>query len=254
MALREHNLPVAQICIICGAGGPLLSCCRCKHVRYCGKACQADHWPLHKIECKLLVAQKTNSPATRPGKPPMTVFSPNFRAYAVPVQAVALEMALITSTQLKNYKLAPESIDIDAAPLLKFVELPTTGPRVPNLYSSYFSMDPDPKSPTFGQPLISPPTDQALLMVRQDGRYLKMAQLVAMMFMVENVLGEVAGVKEREDAGEVVDREEMAARLLTPASFVRVFELLRWIDASSGGDKFEGVECPAQVVDQFDLD
>ncbi|PNH09694.1 hypothetical protein TSOC_003707 [Tetrabaena socialis] len=38
------------------ACGKLLKCSRCVGVRYCGAACQAQHWPQHKGECRRLAA------------------------------------------------------------------------------------------------------------------------------------------------------------------------------------------------------
>jgi hypothetical protein len=37
-------------------GGKLKECSRCRSVRYCGKACQAEHWPAHKAMCKRVQA------------------------------------------------------------------------------------------------------------------------------------------------------------------------------------------------------
>ncbi len=57
-------------CSGCQEGRPfheLLLCSRCHTVRYCGKPCQARHWPLHKGECKLdtkLVRDDQSKPVT----------------------------------------------------------------------------------------------------------------------------------------------------------------------------------------------
>ena len=37
---------------------PLMTCARCKTVRYCSKECQVADYPRHKPECKKLRAQK----------------------------------------------------------------------------------------------------------------------------------------------------------------------------------------------------
>ncbi len=41
-------------CGNCGdqAGGNLSTCSSCKNVRYCGRECQRQHWPVHKKACK----------------------------------------------------------------------------------------------------------------------------------------------------------------------------------------------------------
>ena len=38
-------------CSACGTVALDLKACRCKAVRYCGKACQVDDWPRHKLAC-----------------------------------------------------------------------------------------------------------------------------------------------------------------------------------------------------------
>lgn len=52
--------PAAGCCAACGAppaaaAGVLKRCSGCRSVRYCSAACQAQHWPLHKAECRRLV-------------------------------------------------------------------------------------------------------------------------------------------------------------------------------------------------------
>lgn len=42
-----------KICATCGKEGEKLPKCeRCRSVRYCGRSCQAQHWPTHKLVCK----------------------------------------------------------------------------------------------------------------------------------------------------------------------------------------------------------
>ncbi|KAK3657541.1 hypothetical protein LTR56_002315 [Elasticomyces elasticus] len=179
------------------------------------------------------------------------------------VQGVAVSIQVAPPGSLLDYRLDPRVNNYATAEMLKFVELPITdvlgfplsmatvptpGPRIRNIFSDCFSRDPDPKSPTFGQPLIDSATDEAVLLVRRDGRYLKMAQVVAMMFMLREAQTEVTGVKDREAAGEVVDREEIAARLLTPASFVRFFGFLKVAALQNGETWWKRVECPVRVA------
>ena len=38
-------------CSACGTVAADLKACRCKAVRYCGKACQVADWPTHKLVC-----------------------------------------------------------------------------------------------------------------------------------------------------------------------------------------------------------
>ena len=46
-------------CAECGEedAGSLKTCKACMHVRYCSAACQRNHWPKHKIPCKLRAAE-----------------------------------------------------------------------------------------------------------------------------------------------------------------------------------------------------
>ena len=46
-------------CAECGKedAGSLKMCKACMHVRYCSPACQQNHWPKHKKECKLCAAK-----------------------------------------------------------------------------------------------------------------------------------------------------------------------------------------------------
>ncbi|KAK5705484.1 hypothetical protein LTR97_002602 [Elasticomyces elasticus] len=179
------------------------------------------------------------------------------------VQAVAVSMQVAAPGSLVDYGLHPRVQNYATAEILKFIELPitdvlgfplsmaivpTSGPRIKNSYSHSFSRDPDPKSPTFGQPLIDPATDEALLLVRRDGRYLKMAQVLGMTFILRASQTELAGVKDREAAGEVVDREEIAARLLTPAFFATLFGRLRVWSLQNGETWWKGVECPVRIA------
>ena len=51
----ENSQPQTDACAYCGASGKgvnLNSCSRCKAAKYCGKACQAQHWKVHKTTCK----------------------------------------------------------------------------------------------------------------------------------------------------------------------------------------------------------
>lgn len=51
---RSHN---PNVCAACSNsqgkdGGELLQCARCKDRKYCSKACQKEHWKIHKKLCK----------------------------------------------------------------------------------------------------------------------------------------------------------------------------------------------------------
>ncbi|CAN0435888.1 unnamed protein product [Ectocarpus sp. 13 AM-2016] len=38
-------------CSNCGKDGSLRPCSRCRHVRYCSRDCQRQHWKDHKRDC-----------------------------------------------------------------------------------------------------------------------------------------------------------------------------------------------------------
>ena len=47
--------PWGDACANCGVSGKgikLNSCSRCKAAKYCGKACQTEHWKVHKKTCE----------------------------------------------------------------------------------------------------------------------------------------------------------------------------------------------------------
>ena len=57
--MNNHDDAIAHCCAECGEEGgvSLKSCKSCMQVRYCNAACQKNHWPMHKKECKLRAAE-----------------------------------------------------------------------------------------------------------------------------------------------------------------------------------------------------
>merc|ERR1712166_1213966 len=50
-------------CYVCkktaaSTGAPLLSCAKCRAVRYCSSSCQKAHWKVHKHECREMKGKK----------------------------------------------------------------------------------------------------------------------------------------------------------------------------------------------------
>lgn len=43
-----------DFCIVCRKMRHLTKCIRCGAARYCSEACQHEHWPTHKVGCKVL--------------------------------------------------------------------------------------------------------------------------------------------------------------------------------------------------------
>ena len=48
-------------CAICGKNTTLMLCSKCYSIRYCCKQHQIEHWPVHKILCKKIVASQYNN-------------------------------------------------------------------------------------------------------------------------------------------------------------------------------------------------
>ena len=66
-------------CAFCRDCGAALKICNtCKHVKYCSIACQRQHWPSHKTECKQRAASlhDESPPATAGGRPLIFALSP----------------------------------------------------------------------------------------------------------------------------------------------------------------------------------
>eukprot|EP01129_Flabellula_baltica_P003049 TRINITY_DN128_c1_g1_i1.p1 TRINITY_DN128_c1_g1~~TRINITY_DN128_c1_g1_i1.p1 ORF type:complete len:241 (+),score=45.32 TRINITY_DN128_c1_g1_i1:109-831(+) len=50
--IMRKKANVARECSYCGSEESTKYCARCYTVRYCCKACQSNHWPTHKKDCK----------------------------------------------------------------------------------------------------------------------------------------------------------------------------------------------------------
>jgi hypothetical protein len=55
----NNNYDGPLCCAECGEeGGTSLKMCKsCMHAKYCNAACQRNHWPKHKKDCKLHAAE-----------------------------------------------------------------------------------------------------------------------------------------------------------------------------------------------------
>lgn len=61
--VHNHACSRPKACAACGSGpappaSRMLTCSRCRVVRYCGKGCQKAHWPHHKLVCRQLTQQR----------------------------------------------------------------------------------------------------------------------------------------------------------------------------------------------------
>ena len=54
--LESEEVPATKkICIVCTQLGKFV-CSKCANLNYCSKECQASHWKLHKVHCKMMKA------------------------------------------------------------------------------------------------------------------------------------------------------------------------------------------------------
>ncbi|KAK5709136.1 hypothetical protein LTR17_020070 [Elasticomyces elasticus] len=121
------------------------------------------------------------------------------------------------------------------------------GLAIPNTFMVFSSTDPDPVSPRFGLPTLEIPLGD-LVLVRRDGKHMHKNHVIALVDYARTQIGEVLGVAEREDNGEMVNRKEIADRLLTPAAFARAFENFKQKFLAEGRPGWQGLGCPVDVV------
>ncbi|KAK5680907.1 hypothetical protein LTS10_006665 [Elasticomyces elasticus] len=248
---------IKRVCGVCGAGPDisLSRCVQCKSVWYCGKECQKKDWKLHKIACKTLAVPDFEEGKLAVLNVPNELLQPRHR-----YPALVLEVTSATpgsdSYQLREayYKCSSTSDPLENSQVFKELPLTTVlgypllvtrqpeyGNFVPNVFMDYLSVDPDPKSPTFGQKLF-PSVQGGLLLVRRDGKHMHKLHIVALVAYAKNLVLEIfKGVAEREDKGETVDCVKLAEELLTPKGPATIFEgLLRVV----GNSRWTDLECP----------
>merc|ERR1740115_627868 len=61
---RQTTVKDSYVCkkTAASTGAPLLSCAKCRAVRYCSSACQKAHWKVHKHECREMKEKKAAKP------------------------------------------------------------------------------------------------------------------------------------------------------------------------------------------------
>ncbi|KAK4899233.1 hypothetical protein LTR27_003465 [Elasticomyces elasticus] len=116
-----------------------------------------------------------------------------------------------------------------------------------NSHATSLYTDPDPKSSTYGQTLIQGKIDGTVLggvvLVRCDGVHMNPLHLMALVEYISR-LDEIHAARGRKAAGETVDCEELAARLLTPATFASGFETIKQEMVELGHERWVTLECP----------
>ncbi|KAK3638467.1 hypothetical protein LTR56_013107 [Elasticomyces elasticus] len=132
---------------------------------------------------------------------------------------------------------------------LGIAKQPVMGLQVPNIGAQILSIDPDPKSLTFGQCLPAYLGTGGLIVARCDGKPLHGLHVEALLHYVQHVVWpKLDAMEQREKAGEVVDRQEVKDQLLTPAAFATGFGTYKEMQMArvddSEREELRGVECP----------
>ncbi|KAK5732567.1 hypothetical protein LTR17_010382 [Elasticomyces elasticus] len=245
---------VRQVCAICGKGGYLFKCGRCKTSYYCSKPCQAKDWPIHKIVCKIIVAKNNGETADYDcvtDRPEDTVLGANSLVGAVWIYLTEDSPFYgYAGASFLNDGRDPLYVDLPITralgfPLVTGKKKMVFGLEKPNDKAALFHIEIDTTSPDFGLP--TEVHKGGMILLRRDGRHIKIAHIVAMVEYLHRECKELAETHRREAAGEKVDREGLVKRLLTPAAF------RKWCDGAlhdilTGKGRARGfedyLECP----------
>jgi hypothetical protein len=156
---------------------------------------------------------------------------------------------LVTVNDIKNIPIRLHWCKIELSHLLGFPLLfgvvHNSGNSLPNSAIVKLSIILDPESPKFGQSAL-PSTYPAgrVVIIREDRQSVYTAHVHALLQFVDFGLKDIRSVGRREEAGEVVDRKELAARLLSKDVFRRFFEQMKKAMEEQEVEIWEGVPCP----------
>ncbi|KAK5709126.1 hypothetical protein LTR17_020060 [Elasticomyces elasticus] len=238
-----------QVCGICGKDGYLFKCGRCKTTYYCSKPCQAQDWTVHKTACKLLTLPKSaflSLPKfTLPeGLDTATAYMP------------AVMICLDSGDSVFSYSGAflgplnladPEFVDLPVTRRIGFAlgmfYAQNVGLPLPNDKAASLTFDIDTTSAQFGQTTAVP--TGAVVVARRDGRHIKVGHVMAVCEYLRREVGQAFEmVQDREEEGEMVDREAVLEHYLTPMAFRNGVERMKQKFKEAGNRGWEEVECP----------
>jgi hypothetical protein len=119
-----------------------------------------------------------------------------------------------------------------------------SGNPLQNISLENLSIDPDPDSSTFGQSILLTRSTGVVAIIRGDGQNLYIAHVEALFMYIEEQLEELGTVRQREAEGEKIDRQELAARLVSKEAFKRFWEAIKDEQTKSGPWFWDGAESP----------
>ncbi|KAK5730045.1 hypothetical protein LTR17_011449 [Elasticomyces elasticus] len=212
---------------------------------------QAMDWPIHKILCKLVAGLAAKGLRHKPFPIEVNHVSVKHPAVYMAKEPVLLHPKGAAYRFGGTLILAADHIELIDLPIttalgypMQMALYPWMGLPEPNIYAGGLRIDPDPKSPDFGKAHDAYVPMGGIALVRSDGMHMPCYHVQAMIHYVSFELGEIHQIEQREGRGELVDREELAARLLSPAAFAAGFERIKQKAIADGQADWEGVECP----------
>ncbi|KAK5680927.1 hypothetical protein LTS10_006685 [Elasticomyces elasticus] len=245
--------------------GRFLICSRCKTASYCGKECQAEDWEGHKDACKAAknAAKEAAKKAAYEAKITKTFASMGMKTQTKPETLIyAGEAICITPIPFPHGKggigyqvhpqlrLPPGShnypwTDLEMSKVLGFplrlIGSPLGDTTLPNEQAELLAIEPDPKSPKFGNSRFDGHARGGIAVVRVDGEELHMNQLDAMIkYITENQ-------KIMKTTNDLKPKKALAEKLLTPAAFAKAFERIKAKESAESEQArviWKNVECP----------
>ncbi|KAK5713251.1 hypothetical protein LTR15_011614 [Elasticomyces elasticus] len=249
MTDNSSTTAVRQVCGICGKGGILFKCGRCKHIYYCSKQCQTEDWKFHKKLCRVI---GFGFPEIKGKAYPVALEAETCDVgdNKVPAVVIALEQGDPAFGFQGSFMIGfdaadPEFVDLPIARSLGFAlgAMPArSGLRQFNDKAAVFYIDINTTSPTFGQ-LAQGPIG-GVMIARRDGRHIKIDHVIAMAEYLRSGCRELGEVKGREAKGEKVDREDIVKRLLNHAALQTWCESTIQSQVAAGVQGWDVMECP----------